>query len=1332
MNKIFKVLWDATSQQFVVTSELGKSKGKTKSVKTALVTAVGVATLATSAQAAMYATTVIDGVAGQLDAHAGVASVAIGSALPYTNAQGETSTTRASAPLAIAIGLGATAAKSATLPADSTNPTNPNFADPLAAVAIGASSVASGYTSVAYGYRARATDRTAVAVGPDARAAGYASTAIGNGSYAKDMSTTALGNYAYAEGFQAVAVGASRHAEGLKATGTQAILLGTSDNADLTQAELMGPGYADGANPWSEYTGTDLGTAQPTVAESRSSLVSGKNALGIGVAVKSTGDQAIAQGYYANASSKDSIAIGTLTKTGVDAVDSVAVGPRSNITSAKSNAFGSVNTITGANSTAIGNNNVIASEKVMVLGNNVTVATGFNSSVVLGDSSAVKAAVAVANYTYAGTIYNFAGAKPTSVVSVGDAGAERQIVNVAAGQISNTSTDAINGSQLYVIANAIDQKLGGSYFHTNNITNAGTGNATTNLGYITDAAGATGNYAVTAGVNATAKSQNAIAIGNGTTAGFGAIPGYGVNAIAIGQNATAQASDTIVIGTNATIATKLTDAADTYSVPIQAISIGADSSANALNATALGAHATAGQNFLNGNGTTSVGAHSSALFDRASAFGYLANASANEATALGSQANASSYATTAVGFDTKASKDFATAFGHSADALARSSTAMGPNTTVTADATAGIAIGVSSNVSATYGTALGARANVTAAAVNATAIGRLAQADHAEAVALGSNSITREATKENTATVNGVTYSGFAGNAPKSVVSFGKAGEERQLVNVAAGKISATSTDAINGSQLYMVANQVGNLTTLVSNFTTTPVTTNSTTGIVNTPTNPNATVKAGDIVTAINQSGWTAAVDKTGTGVSTDKGGDKLVNPGDTVTFIAGNNMNIIKDGLNYTIATNENVTFTNVNASTVNVGPVTINNSGINAGNTTITNVSAGVNATDAVNVQQLNNAFNNITTVNSWSITGNNNAENATVVGNQTVSFNNGTGTVAVVDGTNVVYNVDFGKLTANSSTGVAEGDISSTKVASTQDVVNAINGSGWKTTNSDGTTSVINPGDTVNYVNGTNTVANVNTVDGTTTVSFDAQTTDLNVNENGTIDAPTAENGSSLVNATTLVKAVNNVSWNVNSTKVEGSVKSSVKGDTTASKVKAGDTVNINAGNNIEITRNGNTVAVATSMTPTFTSVQVGGETGPVISSDDEGNVKIAKADGKSPAKITNVAAGTADNDAVNVGQLKGVTNNLNNKIDNVDQRASRGIAVAGAIGMLPQPHISGKSMVAASTTNYRGEQAVAVGYSRLSDNGKHIIKLSGSSNLAGKKDAMVGASYGYQW
>lgn len=99
---------------------------------------------------------------------------------------------------------------------------------------------------------------------------------------------------------------------------------------------------------------------------------------------------------------------------------------------------------------------------------------------------------------------------------------------------------------------------------------------------------------------------------------------------------------------------------------------------------------------------------------------------------------------------------------------------------------------------------------------------------------------------------------------------------------------------------------------------------------------------------------------------------------------------------------------------------------------------------------------------------------------------------------------------------------------------------------------------------------------------------------------------------------------------------------------------------------------------------------------------------------------------------NIANLGDRVNRLDNKIDNVDKRAKRGTAIAGAMGMLPQPHLSGKSMVSAAVTDYRGEQALAVGYSRLSDNGKHTIKLSGASNVSGKKDIMVGAAYGYHW
>ncbi len=183
-------------------------------------------------------------------------------------------------------------------------------------------------------------------------------------------------------------------------------------------------------------------------------------------------------------------------------------------------------------------------------------------------------------------------------------------------------------------------------------------------------------------------------------------------------------------------------------------------------------------------------------------------------------------------------------------------------------------------------------------------------------------------------------------------------------------------------------------------------------------------------------------------------------------------------------------------------------------------------------------------------------------------------------------------------------------------------------------------------------------------------------------------------------------------------------SSTYTSTTASNINAGDTVTYTAGNNIVISGEGSNVQIATSMAPVFDTVQVGG-TGPVISSTTDGDVKVAKSDG-SAAKITNVAAGTADTDAVNVSQLKGVDTKINR--NNKDLRA--GIAGSNAAAGLPQVYLPGKSMVAASVGTFKNEGAVAVGYSRASDSGKTIIKLQGNANTRGDFGGSVGV--GYQW
>ena len=112
------------------------------------------------------------------------------------------------------------------------------------------------------------------------------------------------------------------------------------------------------------------------------------------------------------------------------------------------------------------------------------------------------------------------------------------------------------------------------------------------------------------------------------------------------------------------------------------------------------------------------------------------------------------------------------------------------------------------------------------------------------------------------------------------------------------------------------------------------------------------------------------------------------------------------------------------------------------------------------------------------------------------------------------------------------------------------------------------------------------------------------------------------------------------------------------------------------------------------------------------------------------QIKNVADGKDDTDAVNVRQLRNNISNVNNRINKVGKEARGGIAGANAAAGLPQVYIPGKSMVAASAGTFKGESAVAVGYSRSSDNGKVIFKLQGNANTQGDVGGSVGV--GYQW
>lgn len=217
-------------------------------------------------------------------------------------------------------------------------------------------------------------------------------------------------------------------------------------------------------------------------------------------------------------------------------------------------------------------------------------------------------------------------------------------------------------------------------------------------------------------------------------------------------------------------------------------------------AVAIGNYVTA-----EGAGSTAVGMNSHAYANLSTAVGAHAKASGVTSQAFGSASWAKGYSTTALGKGTLAEGSASTAVGAHATTIGNSSSALGLH----ANAIGGqsTALGQSSLARGDQSTAIGSGA--TTEARFSTAVGTNAKTEHYSGVAIGFNSTTSDFKGVVNTTVDGVTYGNYAGHRPTSVVSIGSKGFERQLQNVAAGNVSKTSTDAVNGSQLHAVATQV-------------------------------------------------------------------------------------------------------------------------------------------------------------------------------------------------------------------------------------------------------------------------------------------------------------------------------------------------------------------------------------------------------------------------------------------------------------------------------------------------------------------------------------------
>ncbi|MDU5777540.1 MAG: YadA-like family protein [Haemophilus parainfluenzae] len=303
------------------------------------------------------------------------------------------------------------------------------------------------------------------------------------------------------------------------------------------------------------------------------------------------------------------------------------------------------------------------------------------------------------------------------------------------------------------------------------------------------------------------------------------------------------------------------------------------------------------------------------------------------------------------------------------------------------------------------------------------------------------------------------------------------------------------------------------------------------------------------------------------------------------------------------------------------------------------------------------------------------------------------------------------------------------------ATISDVLNA----GWNLQNNGEAKDFVKPYDTVNFVDGKGTKVVVKTEeDGTTSnVKFDIDTGKITNNADGSVQGPvTPEMQKALEDAT---NALNSLPPTAPAAVIDAAKKAVADAANNIANVankvataQEGKKVEMVAGKNMTVKQESNgKVTYATASNVTFDSVQFG-DKGPKIT-NKAGNINVSGPDGKTPTKITGVAPGeisATSKDAINGSQLHAVASNLNNKINKVGKHADAGTASALAAANIPQAYTPGKSLVGIAAGNYQGQNGLAVGMSRISDNGKIIIRLSGTANSQGKTG--VAAGVGYQW
>ena len=912
---------------------------------------------------------------------------------------------------------------------------------------------ATGNRSIAIGVGSQASGQNSVVIGSEVKSASDNIVAIGNpAAGSSSIGTNSMG--ATLIGYNSII---SNNSASSSVFGSNSSVLGTSSVA-INNASVNGTNSVAINGAAGRFLGINQFTSNNAVAIN--GVAKGNNNIAIGgsVGYSKIGDSFLISGSNFSTPSENSIAIGNNTL--VTQKNTVMVGTYDKEYTAKANtdknkvitpalhtAYYTLGAVdkqyyegTLNNSIYLGHESYAFTPDALV--DDESHLTGEQSihtkkydstgNIVVSNNTTGGAFGKVSKATINGDeITGFAGAQSVGAVTIGAGDYERRIQNVAAGEVSATSTDGINGSQLYAVANTLSKNMS-SYMHINDGTSTQTvGNATTNYGYSGSKAGATGNLAIAGGMNAKASGQQSLSLGSYTKSegDYSVVIGsshdnsswmssrgqtfaLGNYSVALGRGAQTWKDNSIAIGHRVEVAGEESIGIGKYvftgaysSVPTERGSgitavgrklgvdgintnvfgqgdisdIGGGTPIRANDSTILGNRN--GLGALDSNGQE-ITPSSISINDYATGSHILGNDSqilGNNAIVIGNKSFAYQNSV-ALGYATRASGDKSIAVGYGTEAKGEKSISIGTGNLVLGNKSSAIgdpsfidttAIGThvqgndngtaTNPIKASESTFMG-NTNLagTAGTTGIHVVGNNNSVDSSNvmvmgnnvtvgtgldgAVVLGNASSANQYAAATDSTINGVTFeaAGYAGNTglnKGSIVSVGATGTERQIKNVAAGAVTATSTDAVNGSQLYKTAETILKMPINMAGDS------GDTVGLkLGKTVNIKGSVASGTDVT----DGNIAVV------------GDKATS---TLSLKMAKNLTGLTSGT-FTDATGNQTVINGAGVTVTPTGtgatPISITTSGINAGNQEIKGVKKGTTDDAAVNKKQMDDAL------------------------------------------------------------------------------------------------------------------------------------------------------------------------------------------------------------------------------------------------------------------------------------------------------------------------------------------------------------------------------------